>query len=99
MILRFRDRWLREFFARDQASRNIPPDLERQAIQEIATNRRRDIGCRSSGFRRVIISKNCEAASQAGIRVRVNDQRRLIFRWDGGKGEAAEIYLDKHNYR
>ncbi len=31
--------------------------------------------------------------------IRVNNQWRLIFRWEGGKGEASEIYLDKHNYR
>jgi len=31
--------------------------------------------------------------------VRVNKQWRLIFRWDGGRGEAADIYLDDHSYR
>jgi len=24
---------------------------------------------------------------------------RLIFRWDGGRGEASEVYLDDHSYR
>ena len=31
--------------------------------------------------------------------IRVNKQWRLIFRWDGERGEAAEIYLDDHSYR
>lgn len=28
--------------------------------------------------------------------IRVNKQWRLVFRWDGGKGEAGELYLDDH---
>lgn len=31
--------------------------------------------------------------------IRVNNQWRLIFRWDGGRGEAADIYLDDHSYK
>jgi hypothetical protein len=31
--------------------------------------------------------------------VRVNRQWRLIFRWNGGRGEASGIYLDDHSYR
>lgn len=31
--------------------------------------------------------------------IRVNQQWRLIFRWDGERGEAAGIYLDDHSYR
>ena len=31
--------------------------------------------------------------------IRVNKQWRLVFRWDGSRGEAAEIYLDNHSYR
>ncbi len=30
--------------------------------------------------------------------IRVNKQWRLIFRWDGGKGEASDVYLDNHSY-
>ena len=29
----------------------------------------------------------------------VSRSRRLVFRWDGGRGEAADIYLDNHSYR
>ena len=31
--------------------------------------------------------------------IRVNKQWRLIFRWDGGRGEAEGVYLDDHSYR
>ena len=35
-----------------------------------------------------------------GLRsIRVNDQWRLIFQWDGSSGEATNVYLDKHSYR
>jgi toxin HigB-1 len=31
--------------------------------------------------------------------IRVDSQWRLIFRWDGGRGEASGVYLDDHSYR
>jgi len=31
--------------------------------------------------------------------IRVNQQWRLVFRWDGERGEADGIYLDDHSYR
>jgi proteic killer suppression protein len=31
--------------------------------------------------------------------IRVNYHWRLIFRWDGGRGEASDMYLDDHSYR
>ncbi len=30
--------------------------------------------------------------------IRVNQQFRLIFRWDGSRGEATGVYLDAHKY-
>ena len=30
--------------------------------------------------------------------IRVNQQWRLIFQWDGGQGEATGVYLDDHGY-
>jgi proteic killer suppression protein len=29
----------------------------------------------------------------------VNDQWRLVFRWDSGSGKEEGIYLDDHSYR
>jgi proteic killer suppression protein len=31
--------------------------------------------------------------------IRVNKQWRLVFQWDGGRGEAMNVYLDDHSYR
>lgn len=31
--------------------------------------------------------------------IRINQQWRLIFRWDGTRGESDGIYLDNHSYQ
>jgi hypothetical protein len=31
--------------------------------------------------------------------IRVNRKWRLVFRWDGERGEASQVYLDDHSYR
>jgi toxin HigB-1 len=31
--------------------------------------------------------------------IRVNNQWRLVFRSDGSRGEALDVYLDDHSYR
>ncbi|MCD4833588.1 MAG: type II toxin-antitoxin system RelE/ParE family toxin [Bacteroidales bacterium] len=31
--------------------------------------------------------------------IRVNKQWRLIFTWDGERGEANGVYLDNHDYK
>jgi proteic killer suppression protein len=31
--------------------------------------------------------------------IRINRQWRLIFQWDGRRGEASNVYLDDHSYR
>ena len=31
--------------------------------------------------------------------IRVSKQWRLIFQWDGDRGEASDLYLDNHSYR
>ena len=30
--------------------------------------------------------------------IRVNKRWRLVFRWDSGRGEAKDLYLDDHSY-
>ena len=98
MILSFRDEWLRSFFVEDIASRNIPPDLDArlfrklQMIDDAVTDQ--DL--------RVPPSNHFEKlrGNLAGWHsIRVNKQWRLVFRWDGGRGEASDIYLDDHSYR
>lgn len=98
MIVGFRDEWLRAFFVDDAQSRNIPSGLEArlfrklQMIDDAVTDQ--DL--------RVPPSNHFEKlkGSLAGLHsIRVNKQYRLIFRWDGERGEADGIYLDDHSYR
>ncbi|MHB8886617.1 MAG: type II toxin-antitoxin system RelE/ParE family toxin [Methylovirgula sp.] len=98
MIVSFRDEWLRAFFVEDTQSRHIPSDLESrlfrklQMIDDATTDQ--DL--------RVPLSNHFEKLrdSLAGFHsIRVNSQSRLIFRWDGSRGEAEGIYLDDHSYR
>ncbi|HUC67199.1 MAG TPA: HigA family addiction module antitoxin [Stellaceae bacterium] len=87
MIVSFRDDWLRAFFVEDMRSRNIPSDLESrlfrklQMIDDATTDQ--DL--------RVPPSNHFEKlrGNLAGFHsIRVNSQWRLVFRWDGGRGEA-----------
>ena len=98
MIVGFRDRWLEAFFVQDVRSRNIPADLETRLFRKLQLLD--DAG--SNADLRVPPSNHFEKllGNLRGLHsIRVNDQWRLIFLWDGGKGEASEVYLDKHQYR
>ena len=98
MIVGFRDEWLRAFFMDDVHSRNVPADLESRLFRRLqmiddATNDQ-DL--------RVPPSNHFEKlrGTLDGLHsIRVNRQWRLIFGWDGSRGEASEIYLDDHSYR
>ena len=98
MIVSLRDEWLRAFFADDSRSRHIPPDLERrlfrklQMIDDATTDQ--DLRVRPSNH----FEKLC--GNLAGFHsIRVNSQWRLVFRWDGSRGEAEDVYLDDHSYK
>lgn len=41
----------------------------------------------------------CTGRALAFHSIRVNKQWRLIFQWDGAKGEASGVYLDNHSYQ
>jgi toxin HigB-1 len=98
MIVSFRDDWLRAFFADDIRSRSIPSDLadrlfrKLQMLDDATTDQ--DL--------RVPPSNHFEKLSGKlkGLHsIRVNKQWRLVFRWDGSRGEATGVYLDDHSYR
>lgn len=98
MIVGVREAWLRAFFVEDRRSRNIPPDLESrlfrklQMIDDASTNRDLRVPPRNR-FEKL-------RGSLAGLHaIRVNEQWRLVLRWDGGRGEAEGVYLDDHSYR
>jgi proteic killer suppression protein len=98
MIVNFRDDWLRDFFVEDVRSKKIPPDLERRLFRKIQMidDATTDQDLRvppSNHFEK--LRGNLEGFHS----IRVNKQWRLIFLWNGRKGEATGVYLDDHSYR
>jgi toxin HigB-1 len=98
MIMSFRDEWLRMFFIEDARSRHIPPDLASrlfrrlQMIDDAMTDQDLRVPP-SNHFEK--LRGNLEGLHS----IRVNSQWRLVFGWDGKRGEAENIYLDNHSYR
>lgn len=98
MIVSFRDEWLRAFFVEDVHTRNIPPDIESrlfrklQMIDDAMTDRDLRVPP-SNHFEK--LRGNLEGYHS----IRVDRQWRLMFRWNGDRGETDDIYLDDHSYR
>ncbi len=98
MIVSFRDEWLRDFFVEDVHSKKIPADLDSrlfrklQMIDDAVTDQ--DLRIPSSNH-----FEKLRGNLEGFCSVRVNKKWRLVFRWDGSRGEAADIYLDDHSYR
>jgi len=97
MIVNFRDAWLRAFFVKDVQSQNIPTGLESclfrklQMIDDATADK--DLRVPPSNHFEKLSGELAEFHS-----IRVNKQWRLIFRWSGSRGEAADVYLDDHSY-
>lgn len=98
MIVSFRDDWLRDFFVEDVHSKKIPADLDSrlfrklQMIDDAATDQ--DLRIPPSNH-----FEKLRGNPEGFCSIRINKQWRLIFQWDGGRGEATDIYLDDHSYR
>ncbi|WP_158793404.1 type II toxin-antitoxin system RelE/ParE family toxin [Granulicella sp. L60] len=96
MIMSWGDAWLGNFFENDTRSKKIPADLEERLFRKLqliddATN---DADLRvppSNHFERL------KGKLEGWHSIRVNDQWRLIFKWNDGK--ATYVSLDNHSYR
>ena len=98
MIGDFRDAWLRDFFIEDRHTRHVPPDLESRLFRKLQMI---DDATTDADLR-VPPSNHFEKLQGhlVGLHsIRVNQQWRLVFRWDSHKGEASGLYLDDHSYR
>ena len=98
MIVSFRDEWLHAFFADDIRSRNIPSDLEDRLFRKLQMLD----DATSDQDLRVPPSNHFEGlrGKLSGFHsIRVNKRWRLVFPWDGSRGEATGVYLDDHSYR
>ena len=97
MIVSFRDDWLRDFFVRDIRSRKIPSQMESRLFRKIQMI---DDATTDQDLR--VPPGNHFEKLRGGLgdlhSIRVNQQWRLIFYWDGSRGEAAGVYLDDHSY-
>jgi proteic killer suppression protein len=98
VIVSFRENWLRDFYLLDKRSKRIPASIadrlfDRLQLLNVATC---DLDLRvppSNHFEKL-------SGGLAGRHsIRVTGQWRLVFAWDGSRGEAANVYLDNHAYR
>ena len=98
MIVSFRDDGLRDFFIEDVRSRRIPSELENrlfrklQMIDDAMTDQ--DLRVPPSNH-----FEKLRGHLEGFHSIRINKQWRLVFRWDGDRGEAAGVYLDDHSYQ
>ena len=98
MIKGFRENWLRDFFVKDKGSKKIPANIRERLFRklQLIDDATCDLDLRSppsNHFEKL-------AGRLKGIcSIRINDQYRLLFKWDNEGGEADDIYLDDHRYR
>lgn len=98
MVVGFREAWLRDFFVDDVRSRRIPPDIvdrlfrKIQMIDDAVTDQ--DLRVPPSNH-----FEKLKGTLDGYHSIRVNRQWRLVFRWNGERGEASDLYLDDHGYR
>lgn len=96
MIESWRDQKLRDFFVKDVVAKKIPADIRDRLFRRLQML---DDACCDADLR-VPPSNHFERLGgdlSGWHSLRVNDQWRLIFRWDGAK--ACDVYLDSHTYR
>jgi proteic killer suppression protein len=98
MIGTFRDGYLARFYRDDQHHKRLPAAITGSLYRRLqmldAARSERDLRF-PPGNHFEKLSGHLEDWRS----LRVNQQWRLIFRWDETKGEALDIYLDNHSYR
>ena len=98
MIGTFRDKWLEAFYADEVRGKQVPAEVEDrlfrklQMIDDAVDDR--DLRVPPSNHFEQLKGKLDGYCS-----IRINRQWRLIFHWSDEKGEASDLYLDKHEYR
>lgn len=98
MIVSFRDESLRAFFVDDARSRAIPSDLAARLFRrlQMLDDAVTDQDLRSPPSNHF---EKLRGGLSGYHSIRVNQQWRLIFQWDGSRGGARNVYLDDHSYR
>jgi proteic killer suppression protein len=98
VILSFRDHWLEQFYRDDKRSKRIPADAGDRVFRklQLIDDAIADLDLRtppSNHFEKL------RGKLDGWYSIRVSDSWRLIFQWNGGRGEASNVYLDNHRYR
>ncbi|MGB6902159.1 MAG: type II toxin-antitoxin system RelE/ParE family toxin [Acidobacteriaceae bacterium] len=98
MIVSFRDHWLRDYFLHDRATRKVPANLAAALFRklQIVDDATSDADLRMPPGNRF---EKLRGYLEGWHFIRVNERWRLIFRWNGQRGEASAMYLDNHSYR
>jgi proteic killer suppression protein len=98
MIESFRDGWLEDYFVTGVRPKRVPADLDTRLFRKLqmiddATS---DSDLRSPPSNHF---EKLSGALAGWHSIRVSGQWRLIFQWDGQRGQARGLYLDNHSYR
>lgn len=98
MILSFRDNWLEQFYRNDKRSKHVPADAEDRLFRklQLIDDATSDLDLRvplSNHFEKL------QGQLQDWHSIRVTSSWRLVFQWNGRRGEASNLYLDNHSYR
>lgn len=98
MILNFRDNWLERFYRDDVRSKHVPADAESRLFRklQLLDDANSDADLRSPPSNHF---EKLKGKLQDRHSIRVTGHWRLIFRWNGSRGEASDVYLDDHSYR
>lgn len=95
-IENFRDDWLESFFVYATPHKYIPAAIESALARKLdiihAAASHHDL--RSPPGNRFEV---LQPPLLGYFSIRINEQYRLIFRWNNGK--ATDLYLDPHSYR
>lgn len=96
MAIEFRDSWLEAFYEEDLCHKKIPGTIEGALYRKLqildAAQMESDLRV-PPGNR----FEHLKGKLSGWCSIRVNQQYRLIFRWE--EGTAQDIYLDPHAYK
>lgn len=98
MIASFRDAWLRDFFIEEKRHKRIPADLadslslRLQMLDDAVC----DLDLRFPPRNHF---EKLKGKLDGFHSIRANQQWRLLFRWNGARGEARDVALENHSYR
>jgi proteic killer suppression protein len=87
LIQSFRDRWLRDFYLEDKASKKIPAEVEDRLFRklQLIDDATCDLDLRSPPSNHFEKLRGNLAGKHS---IRVNKQWRLVFTWSGERGEV-----------